>query len=69
MQAANPTIKISTAGIISKPHSEKAASVVPALVEWLAERGVGVRCDPKPRGIWRRARALPREACQRLRNC
>jgi len=41
----NPTGKISTAGIISKPHSEKAAAVAPALVKWLAERGVGVRCD------------------------
>ena len=41
----NPPGKISTAGIISKPHSEKAAMVAPALVKWLAERGVGVRCD------------------------
>jgi len=45
MPAANPTNKIFTAGIISKPHSEKAAIVAPALVKWLAERGVGVRCD------------------------
>jgi NAD+ kinase len=45
MPAANPIHKISTAGIISKPHSEKAAIVAPALVQWLAERGVGVRCD------------------------
>jgi len=45
MPAANPIHKISTAGIISKPHSEKAATVAPALVKWLAERGVGVRCD------------------------
>jgi NAD+ kinase len=49
MPAANPAIKtmgkISTAGIISKPNSEKAARVAPALVKWLAERGVGVRCD------------------------
>jgi len=45
MPAANPNAKISTAGIISKPHSEKAAIVAPALVKWLAGRGVGVRCD------------------------
>jgi NAD+ kinase len=45
MPAANPTNKISTAGIISKPHSEKAAWVAPVLVKWLAERGVEVRCD------------------------
>ena len=45
MPAANPINKISTAGIISKPNSEKAAIVAPTLVKWLAERGVGVRCD------------------------
>ena len=28
---------------ISKPRSEQAAQVAPALMAWLAERGVGVR--------------------------
>ncbi|MEO8052981.1 MAG: NAD(+)/NADH kinase [Acidobacteriota bacterium] len=45
MPAANPNSKILTAGIISKPHSEKAAVVAPALVKWLSQRGVGARCD------------------------
>jgi len=47
MQAARPTTKISIAGIISKPRSEQAARVAPALVEWLAGHGVGVRYDPE----------------------
>jgi len=45
MPSANPASKISTAGIVSKPRSEEAALVAPALVKWLAERGVGVRYD------------------------
>jgi NAD+ kinase len=66
MPAANPINKISTAGIISKPKSEKAAIVAPALVKWLAERGVGVRCDAETaaylgNGIYSQ-RGLPREA-------
>ncbi len=32
-------------GIISKPNVERARSIVPGLVEWLAERGIGVRVD------------------------
>lgn len=66
MPAANPTNKISTAGIISKPHSEKAAIVAPALVEWLAERNVGVRCDAETAAYLANGaalqRGLPREA-------
>ena len=46
----NPPGKISTSGIISKPRSEKAAIVAPALVKWLAERGVGARCDVETSG-------------------
>jgi NAD+ kinase len=65
MPAANPTNKISTAGIISKPHSEKAAIVAPALVEWLAERNVGVRCDAETSAYLANGaallRGLPRE--------
>lgn len=66
MPAANLTNKISTAGIISKPHSEKAAIVAPALVEWLAERSVGVRCDAETAAYLANGtalqRGLPREA-------
>jgi len=66
MPAANPTHKITTAGIISKPHSEKAATVAPALVKWLAERGVGVRCDAETAAFLASGlgpkNGLPREA-------
>jgi len=58
----NPSSKISTAGIISKPHSEKAALVAPALVKWLAERGVGVRCDVETAAFLASSAGLPREA-------
>ncbi len=36
---------VRTIGIISKPGVEKAFEVVPALLEWLRARGIGVRCD------------------------
>ncbi len=62
MPAANPIHKISTAGIISKPHSEKAATVAPALVKWLADRGVGVRCDVETAAFLASSAGLPREA-------
>jgi NAD+ kinase len=66
MPAANPIHRISTAGIISKPNSEKAAMVAPALVKWLAERGVGVRCDAETSAYLKSGaglqRGLPREA-------
>jgi NAD+ kinase len=38
-----PTIR--TVGIISKPHSAAAASIVPALIEWLRGRDTAVRID------------------------
>ena len=62
MQAANPTTKISTAGIISKPRSERAAAVAPALVEWLAARGVGVRYDPETAGYLAQGAGIARDA-------
>ncbi len=34
-----------TIGIISKPSSARAAEIVPRLLEWLASRGMAVRCD------------------------
>ena len=36
---------IRTVGIISKPEVEKARTLVPALLEWLEERGVKTRID------------------------
>ena len=38
-----PTIR--TVGIVSKPNSTAAASIVPALIEWLRGRGMAVRID------------------------
>src|ERR1700688_2946116 len=61
MQAAKPITKISTAGIISKPRSEQAARVAPALVEWLAARGVGVRCDPETAGYLTQGAGIARD--------
>jgi len=38
-----PTIR--TVGIVSKPNSTAAASIVPVLIEWLRGRGMAVRID------------------------
>ena len=38
---------IKTVAIISKPNSDAAAGVIPALMEWLEHRGVSVRLDPQ----------------------
>ena len=38
-----PTIR--TVGIVSKPNSPAAESIVPALIEWLRGRGMAVRID------------------------
>jgi NAD+ kinase len=37
--------KISTVGIISKPHMPEAGEIVCGLLAWLQERGISVRCD------------------------
>lgn len=36
---------INTVGIISKPKLAQAAQIVRGLLDWLAERGIGYRCD------------------------
>jgi NAD+ kinase len=36
---------IETVGIVSKPNSQAAGEIVPRLLEWLADRGIGVRLD------------------------
>jgi NAD+ kinase len=56
-----PAAKITTAGIISKPRSEQAARVVPALAAWLAERGIAIRVDPETAEYADRNDALPRD--------
>ena len=62
MPAANPAVKISTAGVISKPRSEEAVRIVPELVEWLARRGVAVRADPETAAYLGTASGLPRSS-------
>jgi NAD+ kinase len=52
-----PSIK--TVGIISKPRSDAAARIVPELMRWLADRGVGVRLDEESAG-YAQATGVPR---------
>lgn len=40
-----PGVKIETAAVISKPRSDRAAAVVPALLGWLHARGIKTRLD------------------------
>ena len=42
-----PGAKIETIAIISKPHSDRAAAVVPELLAWLRARGLVARLDPE----------------------
>ncbi len=37
--------KIEQVGIISKPNVERARAIVPALIDWLAQRGIAARLD------------------------
>jgi NAD+ kinase len=40
-----PNPKVSAVGLIAKPRSERAATLVPELIAWLDKRGVAVRLD------------------------
>jgi NAD+ kinase len=53
-----PTIR--TVGIISKPNSAAAANIVPALIEWLRERGMAVRIDEQT-AFYAGVTGIPRE--------
>ena len=52
---------INTVGIVAKPRSELAARIVPEMLGWLAERGVGVRLDPESAGYAHRPSDLLRQ--------
>ena len=52
---------IETIGLISKPHVAKTAEVVPALLVWLADRGVKVRMDEATASSAARSDGLARE--------
>lgn len=51
---------VRTIGIISKPGVTRAYQLVPALLEWLRERGIGVRCDEETAAYGPCDVALPR---------
>lgn len=53
---------IRTVGIISKPESPKAHKLVPALLEWLEQRGVTARMDEVTAAYAGRTDGLKREA-------
>ena len=58
-----PTIR--TVGIVSKPNSPAAESIVPALIEWLRGRGMTIRIDEQTAfyaGPGGRSSGLPRPA-------
>ena len=54
-----PTIK--TIGIISKPNSSQAEELVPRLIEWLEQRGIGVRLDRETAAYNHGPEGMPRE--------
>jgi NAD+ kinase len=57
-----PTIR--TIGIVSKPNSAAAATIVPALIEWLRGRGMAVRIDEQTAfyaGPGGRSSGIPRD--------
>jgi NAD+ kinase len=53
--------EIKTVGIISKPNARRAAEIVPGLIEWLRERGIGIRLDEVTAGYAQAGGGLPRE--------
>ena len=58
-----PDVLINTVGIISKPRTERAITLVPALVAWLAERGITARVDEDTAVyLGRRTEALSRQS-------
>jgi NAD+ kinase len=52
---------ISTAGILSKPHSAEAARIVPGLIAWLREREVTSRLDHETAAYAKSLAGLPRD--------
>ncbi len=58
-----PDVQINTVGIISKPRTDRAVTLVPALVAWLAERKIRVRLDEETAVyLGRRNEALSRQS-------
>jgi NAD+ kinase len=58
-----PDAPIKTVGIMSKPRTDRAVTLVPALVKWLAGRGIAVRVDEETAiYLGRRTDALSRQS-------
>lgn len=49
-------------GIISKPGAERAQTLVPALLDWLSAKGIGVRCDEQTAQYAEKVAGIPRDA-------
>jgi NAD+ kinase len=41
----NPAPEIKTVGIVAKPRSDRAAALVPQLIDWFQQRGIATRLD------------------------
>lgn len=52
---------VKTVGIISKPGVAQAAELLPALVDWLRERGIAIRCDEQTAEYFPCPDPVPRE--------
>src|SRR5579871_4539586 len=53
---------INTVGVIAKPGARAAVELVPALVDWLGERGIQVRCDEETAAYNERVSGMARES-------
>jgi NAD+ kinase len=54
-------LDIKTVGIISKPNVDRARSIVPGIVDWLAQRGIAVRADENTAHYAQLRESVPRE--------
>lgn len=52
---------IDTVGIVSKPGTTQAQTVVPSLLAWLKERNITARCDPQTAAYATGVNPVPRE--------
>ena len=56
-----PSATISTVGLIAKPRSDRAATLVPELIAWLETRGIAVFLDEEAAGYGGRSPGLARD--------
>jgi NAD+ kinase len=53
-------LTVKTVGIISKPNAAAGAELVPRILDWLAARGIAVRCDQQTAVYAEGATGIPR---------